>query len=97
MGSREEDIEADIKGVKDRGETVSSMEPLLIEEGSEHRSALTDLALDLAQKTAGFRRSLPESLFGLPRRSRACDELLVQQSDRRPRYAPHRYRARPQE
>ncbi|MGH6793236.1 MAG: Fic family protein [Methyloceanibacter sp.] len=34
------------------------MEPLLIESGSRHRPALTDLALDLAAKSAGFRRSL---------------------------------------
>jgi len=63
MASREEDIEAGIKAAKDRGETVSLMEPLLIAEGSRHRSALTDLALELAQKSAGFRRSLPESLL----------------------------------
>src|SRR5712664_2460689 len=63
MASREEDIEAGIKAAKDRGETVSLMEPLLIAEGSRHRSALTDLALDLAQKSAGFRRSLPPSLL----------------------------------
>src|SRR5450759_1498565 len=63
MASREEDIEADIKAVKDRGETVSLMEPLLIAEGSRCRGVLTDLALDLTQKSAGFRRSLPESLL----------------------------------
>src|SRR5712692_110945 len=63
MASREEDIEAGIKAAKDRGETVSLMEPLLIAEGSRHRSALTDLALELAQKSAGFRRSLPETLL----------------------------------
>ena len=63
MARREEDIEADIKAARDRGETVSLMEPLLIAEGSRHRSALTDLALELAQKSAGFRRSLPESLL----------------------------------
>ena len=39
------------------------MEPLLIGESSRHRTALTDLALELAQKSAGFRRSLPESLL----------------------------------
>ncbi len=49
--------------VKDRGETVSMMEPLLFPEGSIHRSNLTDLALELAQKSAGFRRSLPENLM----------------------------------
>ena len=39
------------------------MEPLLIGETSRHRGALTELALELAQKAAGFRRSLPESLL----------------------------------
>jgi Fic family protein len=39
------------------------MEPLLIREGSRHRGSLTDLVLDLVQKSAGFRRSLPESLL----------------------------------
>ena len=63
MPGREQDIEADIKAAKNRGETVSLMEPMLIAEGSRHRSALTDLALELAQKSAGFRRSLPESLL----------------------------------
>ncbi|HLG88422.1 MAG TPA: Fic family protein [Alphaproteobacteria bacterium] len=38
------------------------MEPLLIGESSRHRADLTDLALDLAAKSAGFRRALPESL-----------------------------------
>src|SRR6267142_3876107 len=56
------DIKADIQPVKDRGETVGLMEPLLIGETSRHRGALTDLAVELAQKAAGFRRSLPESL-----------------------------------
>jgi Fic family protein len=39
------------------------MEPLLIGESSPHRPGLTDLALELAQKSAGFKRSLPESLL----------------------------------
>jgi Fic family protein len=39
------------------------MEPLLIGESSRHRGALTDLALDLAQKSSGFHRSLPASLL----------------------------------
>jgi Fic family protein len=38
------------------------MEPLLIGDGSRYRGSLTDLALDLAQKSTGLRRSLPESL-----------------------------------
>lgn len=55
-------MEEDMK-VPDRGETVSVMEPLLIGEGSRHRGELTDLALDLTQKSSGFRRSLPLSLL----------------------------------
>jgi Fic family protein len=55
-------MKADIK-TADRGELESLMEPLLIGDGSPHRPALTDLALDLTQKSAGFRRSLPPSLL----------------------------------
>ena len=56
-------MKADIRAAADRGELVSLMEPLLIGESSRHRSGLTDLALELAQKSAGFRHSLPESLL----------------------------------
>ena len=56
-------MEADIKVPEDRGELISLMEPLLVGEDSRFRSRLADLALDLAQKAAGFRRSLPESLL----------------------------------
>jgi hypothetical protein len=49
--------------VTDRGEAGSLMEPLLIGEGSRRRASLTDLALEFAQKSAGFRRSLPESML----------------------------------
>jgi Fic family protein len=55
-------MKADIE-VADRDESVALMEPLLIGDGSRHRGALTDLALDLTQKSAGFRRSLPPSLL----------------------------------
>jgi Fic family protein len=47
----------------DRGEAISAMEPLLISGSSRHRGVLTDLAFDLTQKSAGFRRSLPPSLL----------------------------------
>jgi len=57
------DIKADIIAVTDRGELPSGMEPLLLAEGSRYRVVLTDFALELAQKSAGFRRSLPESLL----------------------------------
>ena len=56
-------MEADIKVPEDRGELTSLMEPLLVGEDSRFRSRLADLALDLAQKAAGFRRSLPESML----------------------------------
>jgi hypothetical protein len=56
------DMQADI-AVIDRGEVVSLMEPLLISENSRHRASLTDLALDLTQKSAGFCRSLPASML----------------------------------
>ena len=51
------DTEADI--VADRGEPVSSMEPLIVSD--KHRAELTDLALDLTHKSARFRASLPPS------------------------------------
>jgi Fic family protein len=53
---------ADIVAVEDRREPTSSMEPLLLAEGSPHRPHLTDLAIELAQQSAGFRRSLPPSV-----------------------------------
>ena len=58
-------MKADIEAADDdQGEPVSLAEPLLIYAGSRFRGSLTDLALELAQKSAGFRRSLPESLLG---------------------------------
>src|SRR3954469_14886981 len=59
----EPDIKVDIQPAKHRGDSIGLMEPLLIGESSKHRAGLTDLALELAQKSAGFRRSLPESLL----------------------------------
>src|SRR6266568_1866470 len=47
----------------DRGESMGLMEPMIVGDGACRRADLTDLALDLAQKSAGFRRSLPESLL----------------------------------
>lgn len=56
-------MKADIEPAVDRGEMVSMMEPMLIGETSRHRGILTDLALELVQKSAGFRRSLPETML----------------------------------
>jgi Fic family protein len=63
MAEEHSDTKADISGAKDGGEPVSLMEPLLIGDSSRQREALTDLALELAQKSAGFRHSLPGSLL----------------------------------
>lgn len=59
MRDGEADIKADVNAVEDRGEPVSAMEPLVLGEGSRHRPALSDLAIDLAARSSGFRRSLP--------------------------------------
>ncbi len=59
------DDEADKEVAKyadDQGERIALMEPLVLSEGSRHRAALTDLALELGQKAAGLRRSLPETI-----------------------------------
>ena len=45
--------------VEDRRENTVLMEPLLIAEGSRFRTGLIDLAVELAARSAGFRRSLP--------------------------------------
>lgn len=57
------DISADLAVAMDRGESPADMEPLLIGETSRFRGTLTDLAVELAQKAAGFRRSLAGSLL----------------------------------
>ena len=62
MTHHESDIKPDIEAAKDGGEATALIEPLLIGETSRHRTGLTDLALDLAQKSAGFHRSLPASM-----------------------------------
>ncbi|MFO1083282.1 MAG: Fic family protein [Reyranellaceae bacterium] len=48
--------------VADRNEVTSQMEPLLVSDGSRLRGPLTDLAVDLAAKAAGFRQSLPSGV-----------------------------------
>ncbi|MEJ2425594.1 MAG: Fic family protein [Candidatus Thiodiazotropha sp.] len=56
--------------IQDRGEAVSLMEPMRISESSRHRTLLSDLAVELAAHSAGFRRSLPEGV------SRALADLV---------------------
>lgn len=57
------DKKEDIKAVVDRNEPVSTMEPLFVAPDSRFRGELNDLAIDLAAKAAGFRRSLPGGIL----------------------------------
>ncbi len=59
----EADIKADINAAPDRGESIGLMEPLVLSQDCRARGPLSDLAVELAQKSAGFRRSLPPSLL----------------------------------
>ena len=57
MNIEEEDRKEDKEAASDRGESVTLMEPLLISESSPKRGEVTDLAVEVAAKSAGFRRS----------------------------------------
>ena len=48
--------------VRDDGESIGLFEPLMVSEGSPRRGEMNDLALELAEKSAAFRSSLPESI-----------------------------------
>jgi Fic family protein len=60
MSKNKADMREDI--LEDRDESVSAMEPLLLSADSRHRPALTDLALEVATQSAGFRSSLPSGI-----------------------------------
>ena len=49
--------------IEDRGERTALMGPLVIAEGSRHRAELTDLVVELATQSAGFKRSLPDGVL----------------------------------
>jgi Fic family protein len=70
MNEIEADKKQDKTAAENRGESTGLMEPLLIGEGSRHRTALTDLAVELASRAAGFRHSLPDGVL------RALAELV---------------------
>lgn len=63
MAIDDADKEAAKQAASDRGENVTSMEPLVLSEGSRHRPRLNDLALELAAASSGFRRSLPPGMI----------------------------------
>ena len=48
---------------EDRGESTGLMEPMLVSESGSRRAGLADLAVDLAARSAGFRRSLPDGVL----------------------------------
>lgn len=87
----------------DDGETISLFEPLMIAEGSPDRAGLNDLALDLAEKSAAFRSSLPTSmaqaLAGLVRSMNCYYSNLIEGHDTHPidieRALRHDYSADP--
>jgi Fic family protein len=56
-------MKEDIMVVADRGESASLMAPMFVGEDSRHRGRLTDLAVDLAARSAGFRRSLAAGML----------------------------------
>jgi len=56
------DKRSDIKRSSDRGENLSLMEPMVLSQNSPYRKELTDLAMELVAKSAGFKRSLPTAI-----------------------------------
>jgi Fic family protein len=62
MKPKKPDIETDIQKLTNRGETLGLMEPMLISESSSKRGELTDLALELASKSTGLKRSLQHNI-----------------------------------
>ena len=81
-------MEADIPAATDRGESAGLMEPMLVPEGSPHRARLNDLAVELAARSAGFRRSLPQgvltALSGLVRAMNCYYSNLIEGHDTHP-------------
>lgn len=59
MSNKTPDSESAKHAATDRSETPSAMEPLVVSDSSLHRGALSDLAVELAAASSGFRRSLP--------------------------------------
>lgn len=63
MAKSDEDKKEDTGPDPDRGESVGLMQPMQVSGDCKHRGALTDLAIDLASQSAGFRRSLPPGIL----------------------------------
>jgi len=82
------DIKQDIITASDRGESVSLMEPVVIGDRARERAELTDLALEIAQRSSGFYRSLPPgivaSLANLVRAMNCYYSNLIEGHDTHP-------------
>src|ERR1700730_12137232 len=63
MKAKAEAMKTDNFAAADRGQSIALMEPMLLSEDSRHRGLLTDLAIELAGKSSGFRRSLPSGVL----------------------------------
>jgi Fic family protein len=71
-----------------RGEDIAMMEPLVLGDRAPRRGELADLALDLAQKSASLKRSIPESMLpslaGLVRSMNCYYSNLIEGHDTHP-------------
>ena len=63
MRKKDADLQADIKPVDDRKESIEIMEPMVVSGSSRHRAELTDLAFVLTTQTAAFKSSLPQGIL----------------------------------
>ena len=73
---------------EDRGENIALIEPMLVGEGSPHRSDLADLAIILTDKSARLHSSLPpkimEALSGIVRSMNCYYSNLIEGHDTHP-------------
>lgn len=88
MKESKADNEADIPALEDRAESIALMEPSKLSDGSRHGGELADLTIELAQASAGFKRSLPDpivkSLADLVRSMNCYYSNLIEGHDTHP-------------
>jgi hypothetical protein len=63
MNKKDKDIQPDISAAIDRGDVIGLMEPMLVSESSRDKSALADLALELATEATALKNSLPKGIL----------------------------------
>ena len=88
MSDSDTDTKPAKKPAEDRGEAVTSMEPLLVQGSPARRDVLADLALELTARSTALRRSLPEgvvaALSGLVRSMNCYYSNLIEGHDTHP-------------